>query len=134
MNVLEDSHPEIEYKRKILKNLIFIGLILSFEIFIIITLLMMTINYNNITYLLGNSMIFIPILAIFSILFIKGIIKLKHFEKIVERKVICPICGIIYIAHEKAIDEMNEVMRSKPELNINPKSILCCECFKKIVE
>ncbi|MHA1312158.1 MAG: hypothetical protein ACTSQO_14685 [Candidatus Helarchaeota archaeon] len=56
-----------------------------------------------------------------------------NFLEVLDRKVLYPICSKIYIAHGKSTEEIKELIKSKPKLNINPKNILCCECFNKLV-
>lgn len=127
--------PESIVKRKIYRRLLFYGLAIIFTsvmCFNSITMGFYNGFFSNVFYVLISCFI---IISIFAVIVIKNVKVLVNFDKkIVSRKVECPICHREYIADKKAIEEMNEVVQSHPDLDIDPKIIACCDCFNKLTK
>lgn len=130
-----DIAPELIIKKKIYRRLVFYGLVLSFLSIIFINTIILGFNAIDFSTIFSSIISSIILFSIFVIIFIKNINTLRHFdEKILTRKVKCPICNRTYIAHKKAIRELNDTIASNPELEIDPKILACCECFSKLIQ
>jgi hypothetical protein len=132
---LNDIAPELIIKKKIYRRLVFYGLVLAFLSIIFINTIILGFNAIDYSAIFSSIISSIILFFIFAVIFVKNVNTLRHFnERILTRKVTCPICDRTYIAHKKAIRELNETIASNPELEIDPKILACCECFSKLLQ